>query len=79
MRTTVEMKPKHRAALISIASRRGEKGFSGVLGEVIDFYLRSQDGGEERKKRLLALGGSISAKDAEHLRRVSRDLREHWR
>ena len=73
------MKPEHRSALISIAAKRGEKGFSGVLAEVIDHYLRSQDDQEKRKKKLLSLAGSISAKDAEHLRKVSRELRENWR
>jgi hypothetical protein len=79
MRTTVEMKPEHRAALISIASKRGHKGFSGVLAEAIDTYLQGEDERAKRKARLLALGGSLSAKDAEHLRSVSRRLREHWR
>jgi hypothetical protein len=79
MRTTVEMKPEHRAALISIASERGEKGFSGVLAEVIDFYLRSQDDREKRKTRLLSLAGSISAEEGERMKQVAADLRKNWR
>jgi hypothetical protein len=79
MRTTVEMKPQHRAALIALATKRGKKGFSGVLAEAIDTYLQGEDERAKRKARLLALGGSLSAKDAEHLRRVSRRFREHWR
>jgi hypothetical protein len=79
MRTTVEMKPQHRAALIALATKRGKTGFSGVLAEAIDTYLQGEDERAKRKARLLALGGSLSAKDAEHLRRVSRRFREHWR
>jgi len=79
MRTTVEMKPEHRSALISIASRRGEKGFSAVLAEAIDLYLRSQEDQAKRRKLLLSLGGSISAEEGERMRRVAADLRKNWR
>jgi hypothetical protein len=79
MRTTVEMKPEHRSALIALASKRGHKGFSGDLAEAIDTYLRGEEERDRRKAALLAVGGSLSAKDADHLRRVSRQLRENWR
>ena len=31
MRTTIEMKPEHRARVLELAASRGEKGFSTVL------------------------------------------------
>ncbi len=73
------MKREHRAALVALAAKREKKGFSGVLAEIIDTYLQGEDERAKRKTRLLALGGSLSAKDAEHLRQVSRKLREQWR
>ena len=79
MRTTVEMKTEHRSALLALAARRGEKGFSNVLAEAIEEYLR---GNVERKRRLedfLALEGSLSSEDAEELRRITTELRESWR
>jgi hypothetical protein len=79
MRTTVEIKPEHRAALLSLASRRGEKGFSGVLAEVIDSYLSKEEDRAKRRSALLALGGSITQEEADRLRRVSREIRESWR
>jgi hypothetical protein len=79
MRTTVEMKPEHRAALLSLASRRGQKGFSAVLAEAIDFYLRSREDQGRRTELLLRLGGSISQKDADKMRRIADDLRQSWR
>ena len=79
MRTTVEMKPEHRAALIAIASKRGRKGFSGVLAEAIENYLGGEDERASRKAALLAAGRSLSTKDADHLRKVTRELRENWR
>jgi hypothetical protein len=79
MRTTVEMKPEHRSGLLALASRRGQKGFSTVLGEAIESYLRGEVDREERRRTLLALAGSLSRKEADELRRTVRELRESWR
>jgi len=79
MRTTVEMKPQHRSALLALAARRGEKGFSSVLAEAIEAYLDGERLRAQRRTQLLSLAGSVSAEDGERLRRVSKSLREHWR
>jgi hypothetical protein len=44
------MKPEHRSALLSLASRRGQKGFSAVLSDAIESYLRQEEGREKRRK-----------------------------
>jgi hypothetical protein len=79
MRTTVEMKPEHRSALLSLAARRGEKGFSSVLAEAIDVYLKGEDLARQRKAILLAAAGSISEEEADRLHAVTKALRENWR
>jgi hypothetical protein len=79
MRTTVEMKAEHRSALLALASRRGHKGFSAVLGEAIENFLQGEAEREKRRKTLLSLAGSISKKDREELLRETRELRESWR
>ncbi len=79
VRTTIEMKPEHRSALLALASRRGQKGFSGVLGEAIESFLRGEVEREKRRKTLLSLGGSLSKKEGEDLRRTVKELRESWR
>ena len=79
MRTTVEMKPEHRSALLALAAKRGEKGFSSVLAEAIEEYLCGEQKRVERKRKLLDLGGSLSDEEAEELRRVTQELRNHWR
>ena len=79
MRTTVEMKPEHRSALLAMASRRGHKGFSAVLGEAIESFLQGEAEREKRRKTLLSLAGSISKKDREELLRETKELRESWR
>jgi hypothetical protein len=79
MRTTVEMKPEHRSALLALAARRGEKGFSSVLAEAIEVYLDGERTRMQRRKELMSLAGSLSAEDAKNLRRNSTSLRENWR
>ena len=79
MRTTVEIKTDHRSALLALAAKRGEKGFSNVLAEAIEEYLH---GNAEKKRRIenfLALEGSLSIEEADELRRVTKELRESWR
>jgi hypothetical protein len=79
MRTTVEMKPQHRSALLALAARRGEKGFSSVLAEAIEEYLNEERTRLQRRKQLLSLAGSLSAEEAQNLRSMSASLREDWR
>ncbi len=79
MRTTVEMKPEHRAALVALAAKRGEKGFSSVLREAIDKYLAGESDRESRFFEFQSLKGTLSHEDADDLRRVTRTIRESWR
>ena len=79
MRTTVEMKPEHRSALVSLASRRGQKGFSAVLGDAIESYLGQEKDREKRRRKILSLRGSLAGESDEKIRRTVRDLRKHWR
>lgn len=79
MRTTIEITDEHRARLLELAARRGEKGFSGLVQEALDLYL---DGGAERDERVrgaLAALGSLDAAAADRLEESARRLRESWR
>jgi hypothetical protein len=79
MRTTVELKPEHRSRLLAIAARRGEKGFSNVLAEVVDAYLEAQADSDRRRQKALALQGRLKAKEAQRLREAAAALRKDWR
>lgn len=79
MRTTVEIKPEHRSALLALAARRGQKGFSIVLEEAIEHYLRGETERQKKKQKLLSLAGSLSESDASDLRASAQSLRERWR
>jgi hypothetical protein len=79
MRTTVEMKPEHRSALLALAADRGEKGFSSVLAEAIQAYLDGERDRAARRKEFRSLKGTLSAKEAGELLAVTRAIRENWR
>lgn len=79
MRTTIELKDEHRAKLLELAARRGEKGFSEVLAEAIETYLEALSRDEKNRKAALRLRGSLSEADADELSQATRLLRESWR
>jgi hypothetical protein len=73
------MKPEHRSALLALAARRGEKGFSSVLAEAIEEYLDQERTRVQRRKEVLSLEGSLSVQEARYLRETTISLRENWR
>ncbi len=70
----IEINPEHRAKLVELAARRGEKGFSSVIGEAIEAYLLNN---KTKNVSTLAhqLRGSLSDKDADELRRETTAIR----
>jgi len=58
MRTTIEISPEHRTRLMELAARRGEKGFSKLVQQALDAYLKSQTGEEEKRRHALMLKGA---------------------
>ncbi len=79
MRTTIEMKPEHRARLLELAASRGEKGYSTVVTEALELYLETQSGRTDAIRSALALKGSISVTEAATLFATTRKLRANWR
>jgi predicted transcriptional regulator len=79
MRTTIELKDEHRARLLEIAARRGEKGFSALINDAVEMYLEVEDAGEARRKAALALRGRLGAREAADLRTATAAIRETWR
>jgi len=79
VRTTIELKPEHRAKLLEAAARRGEKGFSSVIAEALDSYLNTQAHSARVRQRALRLRGSLSKQEAERLEQGVSKLRARWR
>ena len=79
MRTTIEMKDEHRAALLQLAARRGQKGFSAIVSEAIDAYLKAAGQDAKRRRKALGLRGALSTNEAERLRAATAEIRKTWR
>jgi len=79
MRTTIEIRDDLRAELLALAARRGKKGFSGLVEEAIEAYLKLESGRQEAIRKALTFAGSIDEETAEHMRATVRRLRSHWR
>ena len=73
------MKPEHRARLLELAANRGEKGFSTVVAEALEFYIEAQSNRKSAIRKALALKGSMSEKEAAILLAQTQKLRENWR
>ena len=79
MRTTIEMKPEHRARILELAAERGEKGFSTVVAEALEVYLEAQSRRMNAIDGALALKGSMREADAAGLSTRTRGIRANWR
>lgn len=79
MRTTIDLTDEQRARLQALATRRGEKGFSNIVQEAVDRYLREESTRQDRVKRALAVAGSLDEEAAEALEASVRSIRESWR
>jgi predicted transcriptional regulator len=78
MRTTIELRDEHRAKLLELAARRGDKGLSSILAEAIELYLDQLSRDEESREIALWLRGSLNETDGDELRQAIRSLRESW-
>jgi metal-responsive CopG/Arc/MetJ family transcriptional regulator len=79
MRTTVEIDDAHRAELLKLAAQRGEKGFSSLIREALDLYVRQHRAKREAVSKAIDLQGSFGEKEADALEASVRQLREKWR
>lgn len=78
MRTTIELKEEQRAALHAIAARRGWRGYSRLVQEAIDFYVKHHAECEEARLSLLKRKGAWSSEEAERTRAAIALLRKQW-
>jgi predicted DNA-binding protein len=79
VRTTIEIKPEHRARLLELAASRGETGFSTVVAEALELYLAEQKDNSGAIKKALALKGSMNSAEAERLLIQTRRIRANSR
>lgn len=78
MRTTIEIPDEQRARLLEIAARRGEKGFSKLVQEALEFYLNDHER-RDAVETAQRLQGRLSDGEADELEQSVSDLRSRWR
>ena len=79
MRTTVEITEAQRAELLKIAGSRGEKGFSSVVREALDLYLKTHASKKDAVRAALGVRGALDAEDGESLEAEVATIRGKWR
>ncbi|MBI3990406.1 MAG: ribbon-helix-helix protein, CopG family [candidate division NC10 bacterium] len=79
MRTTIEITDEQRAALLALAARRGLRGYSAIIQEAIDFYLKAVEKGRARTKASLKLQGVLTDEQAKKMRQEIQTLWTRWR
>lgn len=77
MRTTVEITDEQHRALSTVAQRRGLRGFSPLVQEALNAYLRDLDAQEV--DLLLGLEGILDEDDEREMRSRIDVLRATWR
>ena len=75
----IEIKPEHRARLLELAARRGEKGISPVIAEAVEVYLAGSTEHHRFRKRALRLRGTLPHDEARRLQQSSGTPRQFWR
>ncbi len=77
MRTTVEISDAQHRALAVIARHRGIRGFSQLVQEALDAYLRDLD--VDETDLLLSLEGVLDEQEAAAVRGRIDQARDTWR
>ena len=77
MRTTVEITDAQHRALSAVARSRGLRGFSQLVQEALDGYLRDLEAGEI--DQLLGLEGVLDEQDERDVRTWIAEARGAWR
>lgn len=79
MRTTLEVSDHHRARLLDLAARRGEKGFSSIVAEALDLYFSQVARQENKVRAATAVLGTLDAEAADRFEAIRHELRSSWR
>ena len=79
MRTTIEITEAQRAELLKIAGSRGEKGFSSVVREAVDLYLKTYASREDAVRAARGVRGALAESEADALEEETAAIRRSWR
>lgn len=74
----MEIPDELRARLHAVAARRGWRGYSRVIKDAVEAYLRQQQLEEVARRSLLARQGSWDARAARVARQAVKEVRARW-
>jgi hypothetical protein len=77
MRTTIEISDKHRSALLSIAAQKGLRGYSKIIEDAIEHYIKDQDKIARIKNNVISMKGSWG-NESEEIKTNIKELRKNW-
>jgi len=75
MRTTIELSDDHRSVLHFLAAQRRLRGYSKLIEEAIDFYIKEKVRKEKSVKHLLKMRGTWSREEAKKFRKRVGEIR----
>ena len=79
MRTTIELSDDHRGALHSLAAKRGLRGYSKLIEEAIDFYIKEKVKRGDEVKDVLKMKGTWREEEARRVRKRLEEVRQNWK
>lgn len=79
MRTTIDITDEQRAALLALAAKRGLRGYSALVQEAIDLYLKEKENKGAKGKKALRLRGILTDEEAALMRKEIGSLWSKWR
>ncbi len=79
MRTTIEFSDDHRSALHSLAAQRRLRGYSKLIEEAIDLYIKERAKQDNGVKSLLRMKGTWSKEEARRVRKRLEEIKENWK
>jgi hypothetical protein len=79
MRTTIELSDEHRSALHSLAARRRLRGYSKLIQEAIDFYIKEKIKRGDSHRYLLKMKGTWNEEEAKKFRKRLEEIRRNWK
>ncbi len=75
MRTTIELSDDQRSVLHFLAAQRRLRGYSKLIEEAMDFYIKEKVGKENAVKHLLKMRGTWSKEEAKSFRKRVGEIR----
>ncbi len=79
MRTTIELSDDLISMLHAIAVQKGYRGYSRVIEEALNFYLKENEKKRAGREMVLKMRGSWTAKEAEEVRKRLEEVRKDWK